>query len=774
MASEKMEKDIRDECIGRLAELGTQRAAPGPFLGAMVAPPPGGEGGGKGRDINLEDLLCTKRVDDVPARVWVLSAEAGKGKSTIARRIATSWTSSDHLLHGLDHYQALLVLSGSAVAADDCWEAVKTFLLQSVSKWGASCVAEWMESAQVLVIIDDFIPKKAGEELTEALTEWTQASFLLLTTSADGVATSALTAAYVPTVHITLQGLDRCDALSLAMQHLPAEQVESFTSWLVASWCLVSDVLSYPRLVISTCLAWTLGNIDDSVVTTTQLLWCIVESQVSQCCNIREEEMARWLLVLGKLARRSLESEIHINREELLGEAGKIFPSGVEEVALLLPLPLSTSAACLSSLSFPHPLTQFLAAWDAIHQNMRGTPMKSLVKRLRDEDSVVIYAAGHLNHILQHDPHSPDNQVSRAAKNLVLHMDRATDRFGYTLKVIQEFRVHPRVLRIMMDEVGLPKIWEVSDGAVLVEPLAALLQHSTPVKIHVSVERKCLAPDLGGVVALLAGTSIPMFLAEMNHLQWGSSDTTDNLVSVIQRGNQQLQDFIGCLNAETIKSLCGWQATRNLVCLRVRVTDRESVEAILRSPSELPSLLWLEVDFDLPLDDLNNTSLTPVNTPLMDVCFRDITDRDVPLVCQLLEHIRIRYSGVHLMCCSLTPQGVREILKYFYRRGMYMTADASAIARYRRWRFPALDTVPKTETLTDDKVQHLLGYDDRYHYSDNEARTSVLATRLEANTLANFFEALQDLVYFRFVCANLSVVKNTDGTTEVKDLLGYQ
>nr|XP_045594633.1 uncharacterized protein LOC123755825 isoform X1 [Procambarus clarkii]XP_045594643.1 uncharacterized protein LOC123755825 isoform X1 [Procambarus clarkii] len=778
MASGPSEANLREECRTRLAGLEEHRSLfhPDLHLGTVVAPPPGGDGdvGCAGRHIRLADMMTTKRVDGVAVRAWVVSGESGRGKSTIACSLAAAWSQAHPAVMGLEHFKAVLVLDGLAVATGGCWEAAKTFLSETVARWGPLQVAEWLETATVLVIIDDFLLKKASGALEEALQEWTEASFLLLTTPAEGRATVTLTANKVPSVLFNLEGLDRCDVLTLAGRYLPEEQLEGFSSWLATSWSFTGEVLSYPRLVAPACLAWRLGAITHLTVTVTQFMWSLIEAQFSQHSELNESLLAGWLLALGALARRSLESLMIINREELLKEARKLLPSSMAEtVALSLPLPLSASAGCLYAVSLPHPLIQFLAGWDVIHQVLRGTPLKSLVKRLQDEDTVVLYAAGHLSRLLYYSPDYPDKQVARAARNLVLHMDRAKDRFGYTLKAIHECRIESRVLRVLLDEVEFPKRWEVCDGAVLVEPLTALLRHATPEKIHLTVGRNCMGPDLEGVVAHLAKTTIPIFLAEMNHLEWDNPDTSDSLVAVIQRGRQHLQDFIGCLNTPTINSLCRSETTRYLVCLRVRVTDNKSVEAILKCPRDLPSLMWLEVDFDVPLRDLDKSHLPQVNTPLMDVCFKDICDNDVALLCDLLAHIRSRYSGVHMTRSALTPQGVTEVLKYFYKRGMMMTVDSAVINRYRRWRFPVLETIPMTEELTDDKVRHLLGYDDRYHYSENEVWSSVLTTSVDARALANFFIAMEDLLFFRYVCANFSVIKNTDGTTEVKELVRY-
>lgn len=664
-----------------------------------------------------------------------------------------------------------MVLSGYDASQSDCWEVVKDTHPRTVNEWGAADLAEWLEEAKFLIVIEDFVLKDDAAVVRQAMEEWENAAFMLTTTPYDAVGLATLLSESHAVLSLSLVGLDQCDVISSAAQCLPPSELEPFTSWLIGNWCICEDVCSYPALLELLCYAWSSRLITDEVITKTQLVWVIVECQMSRHSGLPANVLGDWLRVLARLNRRSLETKRLMNRLELEREAQQVFPGSLAEEMVTSFLPVSCSAASPSVLSLPHPMTQFLAGWDAIHQNIHGTPMKALTKYMVDEDPVVLYVAGHLDRLLLYQTEISEKQVSRVAKNLILHMDRAKDQFGYTLRVLQEVRLEPRILRIVTNEVAFPKVWEVNDAAILPEPLTALLRCSTPSKVQIVVEKRCCAPDLQGVVLHLSTTAIPIFLADMNQLVWDTPDTADGLIMIIQKGTMPLHDFIGCLSSTAISNLGNAATTKNLVCLRVKVRDKASVQAIFKYHSSLPCLMWLEIDFDLLLNDLDPSQVSQVNTPLMDVCFKDIQDQDIPFLCDYLARVRKRYSGVHLTRSSLTPQGATDLLKIFFTKGMIMTADANVIKRYRRWRFPSLANVPLTEELTDEKVSHLLGYDDRYHYSDNEVRSSALTNRVDAGALANFFTIMTDLVFFRYICANFSVIKNTDGSTEVKELL---
>lgn len=664
--------------------------------------------------------------------------------------------------------QGVIVMSGARAAEDGLWEAVKETLSDTTDRWDAATLAEWMEESRVLIVIDDFIMKFCREALEEALEEWTEASFMLMTRPEDAAAARTLLAEHQPALILTLPGLSADAVHVLAARFLPQQEQEPFRMWVEARRGLLAEVLTYPALVEPACRAWQTGKWSVATQTTTELIWGIVEHMMSVDKRWKVSSLTEWLLAIGRLARASLEKNGLPNlKEDFEKEAVRLFSRDFAQ-GVFSAFCFSQSSTMPATVTLPHPLTQFLAAWDAIHENLHGTPMKALVKRITDEDSIVIYAAGHLARLLEHQPDLPEKNVSRAAKNLVLHMDRAKDRFGYTLRVIHECRTHPRVIKTMAAEVEIARYWEVRNNAVFPDAVSALLQHTVPSKIQVTVEKNMVAPDIMGVVELVAKTNYPVFLAEMNHLEWEHPDTTDELVHVLQAGTAPLEDFLGCMNVATIESLALNDVTRHLVCLRVRVCDVTAVKALLQTPSCLPNLMWLEADFDLCLYDITTDHLTRVPTLHMDVCFKDLADKDVDYMCDLLSFMRPRYSGVHVTRCSLTPQGVANILKNFYKRGMFMTATDEAIKRYRRWRFPALSNI--AGEVTDAAAHHLLGYEDRYHYSDNEVRSSAVLQPADAKFLSNFFVAMEDLLFFRYVSANYTVLKKCGGTVEITRL----
>ncbi|KAK4321425.1 hypothetical protein Pmani_007764 [Petrolisthes manimaculis] len=774
------------ECRARVSEgvegVGRNQCVHGRLVTPLLQ---GDDGGGGGpRVVEYKQVLTLSRrkdgtegetggrengsEDEEDLRGWVVAGEAGRGKSTLARDVAKSWISGR-----LPRFQALFIINGYQLAECEIWDVIKSQIPECVCRCGGPVVAEWMEEAPVLIIIDDFIPNLAEAELESALTEWKMASFLLLTVPSEMVECHRLLSSHFPSVQLSLEGLDLTDALHLSSRYLPATQLEHFRIWLTYNGDFCREVMSYGSLILSACDAWKHGFISPTKTTTlTEMIWGLVESRISTsdiASDIRG--METWISVLGKICRRVLETNRLLNKEELEMEAKKLFSSEVLKKVVSSLFPTSTSAASPSVLSFPQSLTQFLAGWDALTQNLRGTPLKALVKLISDEDSIVVYTAGHLIHFLNWEPECKEKQILRVAKNLILHMDRAKDRFGYTCRIMYELKLHPKIMQIISDEVDFPKQWDINSIGILLHPIKYLLHNvKTPHKVLISLEKGYTAPDLSDVVSLFSSAGISMFLSDMNQLNWGSRETSDALLNIIHNGVGKLDDFIGCLSCNTISSLGKFETTRNIVCLRVRVKDVTSIQAVMKCPNELPNLMWLEVDFDLAINEVVGLEVPKVNTPLMDVSFRDMTDEQIPDVCEFLSRLRTRFSGLHLMRSKITPQGAMNLLKYFFRKRMSTSADPTVINTYRLWRFTALAHLPPKQKLTEETAQHLIGYDDRNHYSDNEIRSSVSTTRVTARTLANFFGVLQDVVFFRYVCDNFSVVKNTDGTTTFEEL----
>ncbi|KAK7074747.1 hypothetical protein SK128_016308 [Halocaridina rubra] len=772
MSGRLLGDDVKLECKLRLEshlqEAGPCLACLHPDALKLYTPSPSGLG--EGYEVSLDALIGCTRLDGTVARTWIVGAEEDRGHNTLVQHIAHLWCSAQS---SVSSYQGLMAFNSEHVSIEGCWEAVKTILSDTLERWGAPDLAEWMEGNRVLIIIEDFDYRKCKEYIKETLEEWECADFLLLTSPSYVTYSAELFAEYLPTLKFTIVDMNMPTILSLAGTVLDSGNKQKFRTWCTENWGIASEILTYPSLIKPLCQAWKSKYISSATKTTTQLLWNILESHIADNMHMELKDIEKWFLTIGSFARMSLEdrNRKHIDRIEVMDKAQDIFPSGFAEQLVTNTIPCGFSLLWYTNIYYPHPVKQFLAAWDAIQQLINGVRLKLLTKYLIDEDSVVIYAAGHLVRILEFQPEYEDKNVSRCAKHLILHMDRAKHRFVYTLRVIQEFLVHPWIIDSFKAEVVLGRHWEIHDKGMLVLPISTLLKFHSPEKIFLLISKKKEAPDLEGVIQLLSQTSIPLALIESSHLEWESPLTTDALVKTVQSGTAQLQDLVGSLSADTIHNLGNQEQTRHLVCLKLRVTELNAVRELFNTPSHLPHLMWLSPDFDLPLVDLKHIQLPEITTPLMDVGFRDIRDDDIPSLCEFLVSIRKGYIAMHLTRCLATPQGVVTLLRQLHRGGLMMTADSKSVNRYRRWRYPALSTIHPGEELAQEKVQHLLGYDERHHYNDNDIRSTALADQDNICALVECLETMESLLCFRYSCSNYLVIKHCNGNVEFKNLM---
>ncbi|XP_050728958.1 uncharacterized protein LOC127004822 isoform X1 [Eriocheir sinensis] len=724
-----------------------------------------------GRSRRQVEVAAHELVGSAERSACVISGYRGEGKSSLARTLQRH-----------KGFQGVFVVSGPELDEVGIWEAISPQVFE-ITRRSLKQGEDLMEEGRTLLIIDDFLPRWT-EEAIEALQKWRTMSLVVLTTPEYAAKSQeTLSAAKIEdcgTVRLhRLASLDKEKALSVATSYLTIHQLSSLTVWVTDNWWWANAVLRYRGLIEPFCAAWKSGLIEN-VSTETGLLWAMIDGMTGagDINELPEDGLARWWTALGGLCRRSLETGYPLHASEVEYEARRNFPNESKGASGFHLSPLfGESTGCCGNrwLSLPQPLTEFLAGWNAFHQNLSGTALKTLVKNIAEEDVVVIYVAGHLARAIKNGETPKEKQLTRLFRNLVLHMDRAKDRFGYTLRILSEANLHPELVKFMVAEIDFPKLWEIGDSAVLVRPVEALLEYVQPVKAEVTVANGQSAPELTQVVRVLAQRGIFMFLADMNHLTFGHSVSSNWLIETVQKYGRKgvLQDFMGCLSTPYLNNLGQHVTTQNLVCLRVRVTDLQSVKAACHAPATLPSLMWLEIDFDLPLDQLLEVGVPRINTPMMDLSFRGLTDDDMPRLVAFLATIRTRYSGIHLVESEVTPQGVRTFLKGLYTKTIKTSAHPDAISRYRAWRYRIIGESNWNE-LSDEEARHLIGHDDRPQYNDNEVVSEgVMGERVEVLTLATFLQVLEDPVCFRYECANFRVVKNVDGTVETKEVGEY-
>lgn len=523
--------------------------------------------------------------------------------------------------------------------------------------------------------------------------------------------------------------------------------------------------------------------------TATNFLWESIYYKLNMICqthSLLREKVDEWLMALSKRCFDCLAGNAPVLGEEVLPlfeMTSYLFPENPNSSFLVESLFTARRALYSDDIIFciPHRMHQeILAAFYLLRKNMEGMPLKMMLKVIKNDevyDDLSIHVAGLLTKIItdeekffkaiDEDSKRKKKKIERVLKNLSVQIELSPDPTAFTLRVLNELECRQELVNIFLQDVVLSSHLHVHEVGIYATALNILLQHNYPGKIHLLIRRGFKVPELSQVLQMLQNHSVNLALMDMNLLEWGDENRNDECVQLLfDAKSVKLQDFIGCLEATTINELHLKESTQHLVCLRVRVCSSKAARALVDTKDNLPNLMWLEIDFDFSLNEVFELNLPKISIPLIDFSFRHVADSDIINLCDFLYSISRQYAGLHIHQSSVTPKGVTELLKYFFKRNMSLTADLKSISKYRKYRFPELSSVPKKE-LDDSEVELLLGYADRHHYSDNEVRSSCVSTHQEVDPLKHFF-SLIEITYFVYSCANFQVTKETNGECHVK------
>ncbi|RXG70902.1 hypothetical protein Avbf_06712 [Armadillidium vulgare] len=625
------------------------------------------------------------------------------------------------------------------------------------------------------------------DNLLNLLEEWKGVDVLILTSNDDGVRALQLFDSFKPCFYCRFEALDhslRIDYLKhffnekLKTNILPSDVSFSCKTFLNVIGGLVmycNTLITHPQVSVNeNCITSFIWDLTFYRINEIKIKRSLTDEQINLC-----------LFELGKRCYDCLCGKAPILGEEILPfleSLRHIFEN--EEIGpLILNEIFSRHSNFLSSsitYSVCHSKQQeVLAAFYVLRKNLDGTPLKRMVKNIKYDDELAICVAGLLstfindenksfNYFINDEPEKREKKIERVVKNLVLHSDKSSDPIAFTMRVIHELQYNKYLISLFLRDSVFPTYLHIHDNGIYRNAIEEVCSHIFPSKIHLLIRSGFKVPELTETLNLIKNFNVELTLAEMNHVSWNSAIRSDELLSILfKESNIRIKDFIGCLEERSIRELHMNEVTKYLVCLRLRVCDTQTTRLLINVQRELKQLMWLEIDFDFSLNEVFELDLSPVKTPLIDLSFKNVSDLDVENLCNFLHSISLQFSGLHIHQSSVSPQGVTEILKYCYKRNMRLNADQETITKYRRYRFPELKNIDLKEELTDEKVETLIGYDDRHHYSDNEVRSSYVSTLQEVNCLKNFF-GIMNVVYFIYTCSNYCVIKETNGNPLVK------
>ena len=507
-------------------------------------------------------------------------------------------------------------------------------------------------------------------------------------------------------------------------------------------------------------------------MSSSDLVWEFIQQRLkkfSVSFALPETIQDELLLILSRLAFSSLSLKkcgatlIHMSNDKR-----KLFDEFLHQMLLSRPKVCPDTG---QEYFFHHQQQKFcLAAFFVFRQESL-----SALSKIRERESVAIQVAGHLYRQVKANLFALDDPIQRRIlKNLFLLSEDSEDPTSYLLKILNALHCHNQLTETFLREAVFPRQLEISDEGILLEPLMKLMEIADPRRVLFIIKSTETAFCMPKILHFLSIKPVSVGLALMCHLKFESPVYSDELLEVFTKQNSiaRLQDFLGSLSLEGIRFL-NTASLNSLVCLRVKIDSEKAASELFSVHLKLPNLLWFEVDFDFPVLSVPNLNLPTVISPLCDISLSGIGGTDVSRLIEfLLSFQRDYFSGLHLHRSHLSPNAVSYLLEQLRKHKIKLTTPRDVIARYRRWRFPELAVLSNEELKEEEKVRHLLGYDDRHQYGDNEVRGVGVFNDTEQ--LEEILAQDEELVYFVYEAANVEVEKKADGSISCKRFKNLQ
>ncbi|XP_050717525.1 uncharacterized protein LOC126999227 isoform X2 [Eriocheir sinensis] len=418
-------------------------------------------------------------------------------------------------------------------------------------------------------------------------------------------------------------------------------------------------------------------------------------------------------------------------------------------------------------------ITQFLASWFLVHEIQSGRSLASLTYGARCcLRQLCIFSSGLVNRIRRLVGYNSELNRRRVVCALLNYRFDSSDDLLFNMDMVAEFKAYPELVSFTVEASEYPDEWHVSLYEAQLVPLQALLLNVAPSRIFLNVEEARPFSEAKGILEFLPRVEILVWLDSGRQFAYGNTDKMDEIAESFTANVvlAKVELVAGCLTHAALIDLPSHAPFKSLVYLKLRVIDMCSLSSLLSVDRQLKALLWLEVklDFDwLSEEESKINSLPRSSVPLFDVYLRDCGDEHVVHISNLLVHLHLRYSGIHLESTSLTPEGVYVLLKQLQQKEIRLYSHPTARQRFRRWYYPQLADGPAP---TDDLARERLGFDDRVFYSNHRIESNTYATAIDAWNLTSFLEEEDRIVHFVYTTENLNFMKSLTGSVEVEKI----
>ena len=424
---------------------------------------------------------------------------------------------------------------------------------------------------------------------------------------------------------------------------------------------------------------------------------------------------------------------------------------------------------CYQHLMFPHQsVQQILVAW-YIFKNQK--PLLTTISSMRHGDGVATMFAGHLRREVKNlDPRT----LKLNLKNLFLRSEKSKMPHDYLIYLINELLSDPSLIDQMFTNAVFARQFQVFETSLLAQSLNYYIKYIEARKVLLIVRYGRDCTSIVNLTNSILRLDIGVGLVMMNHLEWNSPYNSDSLLSMALSPSSRLrvEDFFGHLTLSSMKKLTSISVPY-LTCLRLRLTSKETVFEIINVQHRLPRLLWFEIDFDIPLSEIFSLQLNSIITaPLCDLSFRDLDDTHVQPLVDFLCMLRPNYlSGLHCHFTRISACCVTELLTIIKEHNLILSTPIDVVARYRSWKYPEMAVLQKYEMEDDDKVIHLLGFDDRSQYSDNEIHSDALVSPQDMKRVMDVLNDDSGIQGFKCGFVNVMIKKSPPGVVHLTELI---
>ena len=771
--------------------------------------------------VPVEEILeilhrrCSEKIDG--KQICCISGEHGTGKTTLAAKFPVCWHQQSEAIKGVSTYDYVIPVSGKAVDLtsidkwvgssksakndlsnfiDSYWSVVEAFLPRCCAKYGVKTVGQLLTTKKVLLIIDDAddISDAKLKELILFLGQIIYESSVLIFGNLESINKIKLNFISFSSVqHFHLHGISVNALLEIANDFKETVKtgkkkvLKSFKDAIKGNMNRFVQFFEYPDFFKEIFSMWkSKSRLVKETFSTSELCWNLLlfKSNTAFQINLdknllKKRKWFMWILLVGEMSHYCMRANIKLNEAsfiEIKQSAEKLFPADEAEriVAEFFKPRLVFNSNSFQSIpcSVHRPQLEYFSSYYVANKMKDEATLliKDFLPKVKIEDFICLVGG----HLWRWDTADTSDGITeevdievyrRIITDLVTNDQNKIEDIQFFLKMATEFHCSHKLVQLMVNVTEYPEEWDLKLCLLQQRSLEVLLQHVAPVRIILRTDETTQNYEQLSVLKFLAQVPISVWFESKDQFKYSSKKTMDKYVRPFfsDKTMSRVDLLSGCLSKCSLLDLADFKCMSYIVMLALKVNDETTLQTAVGLPAHLPHILWFELKIDMPIDNINLTSLPNMEVEMLDVYLRDLDDLTIPRVTGLLTKLHKRYSGIHLDRTTLSPESIYTLLKNLKQRHIALCATPKSIDKYRRWYYPLLSNLPTDKLLENKDVKKILGFEDRRFYSDHMIISSTFVKSIDAWNLTSYLEELKEIKYFVYEADNISFTKTLKG-----------